>query len=293
MAIFGTTGDDKLEGTEIADTIIAYAGDDELHGKGGNDLLSGDDGNDKLFGEAGNDLLYGGLDVGRDSDTLDGGSGIDTVTYSQVQPVREFPFYEHGMGVDLAQGRATALFHDSDVVDTLVSIENVIGTNQADFLIGNGSANFLSGGGSTDRLEGRGGNDKLSGGGGTDVLGVGDLLIGGSGVDTLTGGTDPDTFMYVSTNDSGVGLGNRDLITDFQPGLEHIKLYDIDAKVGTVGDQNFKFIGKDTFTAEGQVRFFFEGDHTVVALNTSGTSGAESQIELTGLVNVSGGDFLL
>jgi serralysin len=279
MAISGTTGNDIRNGTELADSMFGLSGDDELHGQGGNDLLSGDDGNDKLFGEADNDLLFGGLDVGRDSDRLDGGSGSDTVTYGQVQ---------HGMDVDLAKGQADA--RDSEFrgpVDTLVSIENVTGTNKEDSLTGNSGANFLSGSGGGDALAGDGGNDKLSGDQGADGL------VGGLGVDKLTGGADADRFLFESTSESGVGLGKRDVITDFQHLVDKIELNVIDAQAGTVGDQSFKFIGAASFSAEGQVRAFVEGDHTVVALNTSGLSGAESQIELTGIANVSDGDFLL
>jgi Ca2+-binding RTX toxin-like protein len=280
MAIFGTTGDDKLEGTEIADTIIAYAGDDELHGKGGNDLLSGDDGNDRLFGEADNDLLFGGLDVGRDSDTLDGGGGIDTVSYGQVQ---------HGMFASLEAGAARTRGGSGDFpVDKLISVENVTGTNFGDFLAGNGGANGLSGSGGNDSIEGKGGNDKLSGGTGTDDL------DGGSGVDKLTGGADADLFQYFGTSDSGVGLGKRDVITDFSHAQgDKIELRFMDARVGTSGDQAFDFIGSDGFTAEGQVRAFVEGDHTVVALNTSGSGGSEAQIELTGNFALVEGDFVL
>ena len=118
MAIFGTTGNDVKGGTDLADSIFGLAGDDELHGKGGNDLLSGDDGNDQMFGDEGNDLLFGGLDVGRDSDTLNGGEGVDTLTYGPTQ---------HGMFVDLAKGRADAVdFQFRGPIDTLFSIENVI-----------------------------------------------------------------------------------------------------------------------------------------------------------------------
>jgi hypothetical protein len=90
-----------------------------------------------------------------------------------------------------------------------------------------------------------------------------------------------------------VGTGNRDVITDFQHGADKLDLRFIDAKVGTAGGQGFSFIGGSGFSAEGPVRAVFEGDHTVVALNTTGTSGAESQIELAGHVNLSAADFLL
>ena len=54
--------------------------------------------------------------------------------------------------------------------DTLISIENVSGTNGADILIGDINDNNLQAFGDGDRIESGGGNDSLSGGGGTDVF---------------------------------------------------------------------------------------------------------------------------
>ena len=103
MAIFrGTNGNDNLVGDDVAnggDLMNGFGGDDTLSGLGGNDNINGDAGNDKLFGGAGNDLLDGGPRRGpfTDNDTLDGGEGIDTATYSRVQ---------HGMTVNLNVGQA-------------------------------------------------------------------------------------------------------------------------------------------------------------------------------------------
>ena len=41
------------------------------------------------------------------------------------------------------------------------------------------------------------------------------------------------------------------------------------------------------------MRFAFEGDHTVVQLNTVGSGGAESEIELAGNINLTIVDFVL
>ena len=56
--------------------------------------------------------------------------------------------------------------------------------------------------------------------------------------------------------------------------------------------QTLSFIGAKAFTAPGQVRAFFEGDHTVVEVNTAGNSGAEMQIQLDHHVNLAKGDFI-
>ena len=49
----------------------------------------------------------------------------------------------------------------------------------------------------------------------------------------------------------------------------------------------------DAFSAEGQVRVITDGDHMLVQMNTSGNSGADSVIELTGNIDVTAIDFTL
>ncbi len=107
MANFwGTTGSDRLNGTDVADSMYGRSGDDMIQGGAGNDFLSGEDGQDSLNGGLGDDTLFGGNgddwlgdpysgDPGDDrmyggwgndqifggagNDSLDGGAGNDTV----------------------------------------------------------------------------------------------------------------------------------------------------------------------------------------------------------------------
>jgi Ca2+-binding RTX toxin-like protein len=78
--IFGTNGNDTLNGGSLIDRIFGGLGNDVMRGFGGNDLLygargndimSGGDGNDELFGGAGSDRIFGG--AGRDR--ISGGDG--------------------------------------------------------------------------------------------------------------------------------------------------------------------------------------------------------------------------
>lgn len=81
---------------------------------------------------------------------------------------------------------------------TLISIENVIGTNFSDTIFGDAMHNILSGGEGHDLLAGGLGNDTLEGGAGQDVLRGGegfDRLLGGSGDDTLIGGSGEDVLI--------------------------------------------------------------------------------------------------
>ncbi len=76
--IEGRDGDDILFGGADADSLIGGAGDDELYGEDGNDTLIGGAGDDELYGEDGNDTLIGK----EGSDTLRGGAGDDTYQLS-------------------------------------------------------------------------------------------------------------------------------------------------------------------------------------------------------------------
>ena len=154
--------------------------------------------------------------------------------------------------------------------DTIKGFENLIGSRGDNSVAGSAVANTLSLGDGDDSMFGQGGRDEL------------------------TGGAGADGFQYVQAADSGLTAATRDVIHDFsQAQLDQLDLHNFDADTGTPGEQTFSFVGGDGFSAPGQVRFFLEGDHTVVALNTAGSSGAESTIQLDGHVTLVAGDFLL
>jgi Ca2+-binding RTX toxin-like protein len=81
--VFGSTGDDVINGAGDSDRLYGMAGNDIVSGKAGADYLEGGAGNDKLDGGAENDTLYGGIgdDIltgGQGNDVLHGGAGADT-----------------------------------------------------------------------------------------------------------------------------------------------------------------------------------------------------------------------
>lgn len=81
--IFGTDGNDNINGGGGDDCILGLAGDDILNGSGGNDVLLGGPGDDTLIGQGGSDRLYGEdgddvLDGGGGNDLCSGGPGTDT-----------------------------------------------------------------------------------------------------------------------------------------------------------------------------------------------------------------------
>jgi serralysin len=107
--INGTPGDDvgasALIGTDEADTIRGFAGNDELQGREGdnrlfggtgNDVLRGSGpsaGNDRLFGDDGDDRLSGGIGV----DEVTGGPGADVFITGQQTPGDNI-VYDSGVG---------------------------------------------------------------------------------------------------------------------------------------------------------------------------------------------------
>ena len=147
------------DGDAAGDTFNSI---ENLSGSGYADTLWGDNGPNVLEGNAGDDLFMG---FGGD-DTINGGWGSDTVSY-----------YDSGVGVgvDLNFGWG---FDSSGGIDTLISIENIIGSSHDDSLHGNGEVNTLKGMEGDDHLWGYGGGDTLDGGAGNDTVWYADCSAG-------------------------------------------------------------------------------------------------------------------
>ncbi|SFV07306.1 DUF4214 domain-containing protein [Pseudoduganella namucuonensis] len=85
LRLDGTGGEDRLVGSNLADTLSGNGGNDDLEGWDGNDTLHGGGDNDTLLGGDGDDLLFGG--DGNDNlyddsgdNVLSGGAGNDFLT---------------------------------------------------------------------------------------------------------------------------------------------------------------------------------------------------------------------
>jgi Ca2+-binding RTX toxin-like protein len=152
--ITGNTNSNTLDGGNGNDTISGLAGNDNIFGGLGNDHLYGGDGDDYILGGDGNDFIDGGFGF----DLMDGGLGLDTVNYS---------FYDLGITADLQTGRVS--FPTTVSTDSLVSIENVIGSQGNDRLIGTSTNNLFTGNFGMDTLVGSGGSDTFNGGAGIDT----------------------------------------------------------------------------------------------------------------------------
>ena len=209
QAVGGGMGSDTLVSIE---NLIGSAFDDTLTGSSGTNVLDGSAGDDTLDGGAGTDtasyksatgavtvnlgiMMAQAVGGGMGSDTLisienltgstfndtlagnsgnnviNGGAGTDTATYQDASS---------GVTVNLSVTAAQAVGGGMGS-DTLVSIENLIGSAFNDTLTGGSGSNVFDGGAGDDTLNGGSGND---------------ILDGGAGNDTLTGGTGSDTATY-------------------------------------------------------------------------------------------------
>ncbi|MEN3930501.1 hypothetical protein WJT86_05405 [Microvirga sp. W0021] len=191
-------------------------------------LMSTQPNGTEIHAGSGNDTIIASI---APSQIYDGGAGVDTVDYSSV---------DAAIVADLRAGTVSKAGHS---VDSLLNIENIIGTVYADTLIGDDNDNVLDGGEGNDRLVGGAGNNTLIGGAGTDtadyslatagiVIDLGDGtasnngyggtdiivdvenvtgsnyadIIGGSDVNNyLSGGAGDDTFYGSKGNDTIVG----------------------------------------------------------------------------------------
>jgi len=152
-------------GNALSNNLNGNDADNALFGLEGHDTLSGGTGDDLLEGGAGNDLIKGG----NDRDTATYANAVAAVTVN--------------LALTTAQNTAGA------GVDTLSSIENLIGSGYADILTGNAYSNLLNG---------MAGDDRLIGGEGADTL------DGGTGIDKMFGGLGDDIYYVDSSSDATV-----------------------------------------------------------------------------------------
>ena len=167
------------------------------------------------------------------------------------------------------------------------------GNDLANFLVGNYTDDIIDVGAGSDSAAGGSGDDTLLGGTGNDTLlgefGI-DSLEGGLGRDILIGGASADLFVFVALTDSAGA--NRDLIKDFEDGLDRIDLRRLDAGA-TPGDQAFTFIGDQAFSAAGQVRVTTTATTTRIEVSLDEDTDTEMLILLNGIHALTAADFIL
>ncbi|MFI3154864.1 MAG: M10 family metallopeptidase C-terminal domain-containing protein [Methylococcaceae bacterium] len=270
----GGTGNDRLIGNAVANILNGGAGADTMLGGDGSDIYYVDNKGDVVTetSAAGTDLVNSylgnytlganienggilaagaanltgnGLDntlyAGAGNNILNGGAHIDTVSYVSA-----------GAAVTVSLVSTSAQATGGSGSDTLLNIENLIGSSYNDSLIGNTGNNLLDGGLGNDTLAGGQGNDtyminvtadrvKELAGQGTDIIrstmsysladtdgngsnggNVEDLTLMGSAAingtgnslnNTLTGNSAANILLGNAGNDQLVGGGDADQLT--------------------------------------------------------------------------------
>ncbi|MEM9217619.1 MAG: choice-of-anchor L domain-containing protein [Cyanobacteria bacterium P01_F01_bin.150] len=217
----------ELVGVRSDAHLIGGTGDDELLGGQGNDLLEGEDDADYLSGGAGDDELLGGdgddfLEGGAGDDLLDGGDGHDGVSYSGASG---------GVEIDLPSGVVT---DGNGGEDTLISIEQIEGSEHNDTITGNNDAD--------DVIDGLAGDDVINGGVGND------FLIGGAGADTIDGGAGNDATSYLESLAAvNIDLETGEVFSGGGSDADGDELYNMENVQGTQYDDEIRGNSADNF----------------------------------------------
>jgi Ca2+-binding RTX toxin-like protein len=189
--------------------------------------------------------LDGGLLAGdRGNDGLDFGTfqsiafvkNVETISASAVKGRQDVTLGTDatGVSIDLGGSNTDTLHLGNFNNDAVVrDVETIFGNNGSDTINAFGAGSRMD-------VYGGAGNDNLVAHGNA-------ALVGGAGVDQLTGGTSATTFSF-GTGDAVGAPGAADRITDFQPGVDHIDLFQYGV-VGGVDTFALGFAGEDAVLA--------------------------------------------
>ena len=127
----------------------------------GDDTVTASAGRNAISTGAGDDLIIASAEGPDDTDEIDGGEGIDRVSYA---------FVDEGVTVDLAAGVTTVTDLSGDEWNgTIANVENVDGSEWDDAVTGDAARNRIRAGEGDDVIEGGAEGDSIDGGGGYDT----------------------------------------------------------------------------------------------------------------------------
>jgi serralysin len=282
---------------KIFDFVGAGANDDTVTNSG---LIGGDDfarnfevaidlggGNDKLTNTG---RILGGINLGAGNDIFVGGktnedvleaNGLDNYNLGAGDDLMVF-FNEDGQ-IDTADGGAGVDTLDLTEMDQLVTVN--LALNQLNI---GGTVNVIK---NFEVVEGSDFADTLTGGLLRDTLygnAGADLINGGKGKDNLYGGDGADKFIYTALTDSTASNAGRDIIWDFEQGVDKIQLDLAGIDIAGALVENAAFTG-----AANQLRYVQDGYFTKVELDTNGDKKADFAIVIADNVSLTAGDFIL
>ncbi len=255
----GANGDDVMVGNlDRPNSFFGKNGDDLIEGGHADDYMEGGLGFDRLIGRKGDDLFQ----LGEMPDFIHGGPGSDTVSYWRYSR-----FFETEVNLETGFGGLSHVF----IKDQYISIENAIGSSNADTLIGNSGANRLEGMEGNDLVIGKKGKDHLIGGQGEDILrgqAGADRIEGGYGDDRLEGGTGRDVFVFLSD------FGN-DTLLDFDVEKDRLEF---SGEIWGTQLTKAEIVATYGGLQDGHVVFDFGGANTIHLLNLTDLTGLENSL---------------
>lgn len=264
VTVTGTGAAERVTGNVLANNMKGGKGADTLEGLAGNDTYQVDDPGDviieqqkagidtviatvsytlpesvehlKLKGTAAMAGQGNGLDntlTGTAGDNwLDGGDGIDTVSY-------------RGAGGAVTVNLALSTPQDTGGAgnDTLLNFERVIGSRFSDTLTGHEGRNTLIGGQGADTLDGMGGRDQLVGGAEADYFVLSDA-DGTAILSDFTPGVD-----RIMIDQARLPIGNGDNVIDQMAVVEGLAGFSPEAEYVRFGSRMAASLNADTAAA--------------------------------------------
>lgn len=273
MANFtGTSGNDDLTGTGVADTF---------------DLTQG--GKDKAAGGGGDDIFTMGATLGA-GDRLNGGTGYDAV---QLNGDYSAGLSLAGLLINCEQINLAAGHSYTLAVDDTVNASDTDGLWVVGLLLGAADHLVFDGASETSQsfhLYGGAGDDTLAGGDGGDFI-----FLRAGGEDSAAGNGGDDHFSYTSgfdggdTLDGGAGSDEVFLLGDYSAGVTLAATTLASIEQITVGAGNdYKLTLADGNVAAGQV-LIVNGDSGLSALGSGDSLTVDGSAERDGILDLRGG----
>jgi Ca2+-binding RTX toxin-like protein len=225
------------------------------------EVYTGTDGNDtfNFLGMYGDDTMIGT----EGADYFDGGQGNDTVDYSDSP---------EGVFVDLAEGRGWYGGHAAG--DTLINVENVIGSDGDDVFVGSEADNTFEGRGGYDIFHADVGADTYYGGAdGNKLVAVGDDMTIDLALGQGSGGV-VDGDRYFDIADVSIG-GNNNMVIGTQ-GDNTIAVSGLDNTVSMLDGNDTLAVGFDSALGNST----FDGGSGVDTLDLSNVQPSSIDIGL-------------